>query len=429
MQQAQIVYRGSKPSPSAIAELKELIPTIESVYLRAHPGEIKTTIDPIYKIERIDWTWLRTLFDADIDISCLVLGPADLKGVGITAHWGFYSFDGDTNHQFYMTNLTGALEERAKNNGFKSNFAWMFCHEYLHGSVWQRTKDREIAASIVHKWEADGKLKARLADDIAYYHLLESKITQETAEVVTLKDMKKLQIYRPLISSKITQHFGDNGACTDRAGHITNARNGVCALGTVPFYISLGMLGHNGLDIGALMGEDIYHAATYDGWMKVEHDTGGGIGVDVISNEPVFFVGKIPAALIATAIPVDGGYMHHVLMRYWHLKAPVGFDGKQVKCGATIGLAGKSGAASGVHLHFSFKFCTKDGLSVDNDNGWNGAQNPEPYYDNSVTAKDHAKYMLGGSPQPTPQETKDMLAQLSMMQMMVVALQKTIHNI
>ncbi len=430
MQKAQIVYRGSKPKASEIAELKELLPTIESVYLKAHPGDFKTTIDPIYKIERLDWDWFRTLFDKDIDISCLVCEQNDLKGLGITDHWGFYSFDSDTNHQFYMTNLSGALEARAVKNGFKSNFAWMFCHEYLHGSVWGRTRDREIAASIVHKWEAEGTLKARLLEDIELYTALENQKAQMTAEVVSLKDMKKLQIYRPLISSKITQHFGENGACTDPTGHITNAiRDGVCKIGTVPFYLSIGMLGHNGLDIGAIMGEDVYHGGTYDGWMKVEHDNAGGLGVDVVSNEPLFFAGAIPDALKDTAVPVDGGFMHHILIRYWHLKAPVGFDGKQVICGTTIGLAGMSGAASGPHLHFAFKFCLKDGRSVDNDNGWNGAHNPEPYYDNSVTAKDHAKFMLGGAPEPTAQEAKDMMAQLSMMQMMVVALQKTIHNI
>jgi hypothetical protein len=163
--------------------------------------------------------------------------------------------------------------------------------------------------------------------------------------------------------------------------------------------------------------------------MKVEHDNGGGIGVDVVSNEPLFFAGAIPEALKTTATPIEGGFLHHVLIRQWHLKASVGFDGKQVKCGQTIGLAGMSGAASGPHDHVSFKFCLKDGRSVDKDNGWNGAQDPTPYYDHSVTAKDHAKYLLGGAPQPTAQETKDMLAQLSMMQMMVVTLQKTIHNI
>lgn len=431
MQKAQIIYRGNKPKASEIAELKELIPTIESVYLKAHPGDFKTTIDPIYNIERLDWGWFRTLFDKDIDISCLVCEPRDLIGVGITDHWGFYSFDGDTNHQFYMTNLSDvALTEKAKLNGFKSNFAWMFCHEYLHGSVWGRTRDREIAAAIVHKWEADGILKAKLTDDVTNYQLLETTVTQKTNEVVSLKSMKTLKIYRPLISSKITQRWGENGACTDNAGHITNAiSDGVCKLGTIPFYISIGMHGHNGFDIQALMGEDIYHAGTYDGWMKVEHDNAGGIGVDVVSNEPLFFAGAIPEALKDTATPIESGFMHHVLIRYWHLKAPVGFDGKQVTCGTTIGLAGMSGAASGPHLHFAFKFCLKDGRSVDNDNGWNGAQDPTPYYDNSVTAKDHAKYMLGGAPQPTAQEAKDMMAQLSAMQLVLTTLQKTIHNI
>lgn len=444
MQQAQIVYRGSKPKASEIAELKELIPTIESVYLKAHPGAFKTTIDPVYKIERLDWDWFRTLFDIDIDISCLVLEPDDLKEIGIKDHWGFYSLDTDTNHQFYMTNLGSRLDARAIKNGFKSNFAWMFVHEYLHGCRWAETHNKHKSAQDVHDWESQGTLRYHLAiynldyDKksllVTLYTKLLALLTlkkkpQKIAETVPLQNMKTLQIFRPLISSHITQHFGENGACTDRRGRITNARNGRCATGTQPFYQSLGMHGHNGIDVGALMGEDIYHGGTYDGWMKVEHDSGGGIGVDVVSNEPLYFAGAIPEALKATAVPIDGGYLHHVLIRYWHLKAPVGFDGKPVKCGTTIGLAGMSGAASGVHLHFAYKFCLKDGRSVDNDNGWNGAQNPEPFYNNNVTARDHAKYLLGGAPTPSAQEAKDMLAQLSLMQLTLVTLQKTIHNI
>jgi murein DD-endopeptidase MepM/ murein hydrolase activator NlpD len=420
-----ITYKGRKPD---VTELLELFPILDISFNRTR-SKLKTVTDPTYKIDTLDWTWFRSLFDGDVDIRALVLENGDLTNVGIKDHWGFYSLDTDGTHDFYMTDIEG-LDSRAKANGFKTNFTWMFVHEYLHGSVWGISKNRDIAASLVHKWEAEGTLKQHLAEALNVYKSLNATITQKTAEVVKLKSMKTLKIYRPMISSKITQHWGENGACIDNHKRVTNAiKEGVCKPGTVPFYQSIGMLYHNGIDISALIGEDVYHAGTYDGWMKTEHDNAGGIGVDVVSNEPLFFAGPIPEALKATATPIVGGYMHHIFIRQWHLKAAVGFDGKKVKCGEVIGLAGMSGAASGPHNHISFKFCTKDGRSVDNDNQLNGAQDPTPYYDNSVTAKDHAKYLLGGAPQPTPQEAKDMLAQLSMLQMALVTLQKIKHNI
>src|SRR5574343_715283 len=98
---------------------------------------------------------------------------------------------------------------------------------------------------------------------------------------------RTLQIFRPLLSSNLTQKFGENRACINSKGVIYGTKT-TCPSGQ-SFYQSLGMKGHSGNDISAIMGEEVYHSATFDGWIKNERDSEGGIGVDVVSNEPIFF--------------------------------------------------------------------------------------------------------------------------------------------
>jgi hypothetical protein len=433
MQTTQIVYKGRKPIKTEIAELMALVPFLDVNWTKlADKTPLVTEYDYFYDVLRLDWKWLRSLFKPGNDIDCLVLLPGELSDIGVKKHWGFYSLDGDKDHQFYMTNLgRGELDYRAKANGFKSNFVWMFVHELLHGKVWGETRDKEKAAVIVHEWEQNGELKIRMEWYVRQYQLLEIDVTQKTAKVVELKRMKTLQVFRPLISSKITQPWGVNEACvrTDGKGAIVNARNGVCPAGMMSFYNYVGLRGHNGIDIGAFVGEDVYHAATFDGWMTTETDNRGGIGVDVVSNEPLFFKGVPPREIRDTAVLVDGGYTHHIKMRYWHLKSPVGHDGKQVTCGTTIGLAGNTGASSGPHLHFAPKWCMADGRSVSNDNGYFGAFDQTPYYNNAVTAKDHSNLLIKTRIEPTAQELKNMESQLSTLQKMLVELLKIKHSI
>lgn len=133
------------------------------------PEDIQTVIDPIYKIKTIDWTWFRKQFTKGNDVNAFVFEKTDLKGVGINDHWGFYSLDEDADHHFYMTNLW-TLSKKAKANGFKSDFTRMFCHEYLHGAVWGETRNRQLAAQLVHEWEAQGILKQKIKEDLDRYN-------------------------------------------------------------------------------------------------------------------------------------------------------------------------------------------------------------------------------------------------------------------
>jgi len=239
---------------------------------------------------------------------------------------------------------------------------------------------------------------------------------------------QKLQIFRPTISKKITQDWAENRACVANNGSIFGVAVGKKCPGQ-SFYQSIGMKGHNGLDIATITGENVYHSATYDGWILTEIDNMGGIGVDVVSNEPLFFAMPIPTELINTAVPVDGGFTHHVKMRYHHLSKAVGHDKKQVTVGTVVGLAGNTGASSGPHLHFAPKWCLPDGRGVGQNNGYYGAFDPRPYYNHEVLAADHAKYMNTPVVPLSAVEQKDVLAQLSVAKQILLMLQKLIHNV
>lgn len=236
-----------------------------------------------------------------------------------------------------------------------------------------------------------------------------------------------LQIYRPCISKNETQGWGENRACLDNYGRIFGVAKGKSCPG-LSYYQSVGMKGHSGIDIAGLKGQDIYHAATFDGWWKADHDSAGGLGVDVVSNQPLFFAGPIPAELQYTAVKhvQDGkeGFLHHVKMRYWHLSMPVGHEGKKVTCGTVIGLMGNTGASSGTHLHFAPKWCDRNGKGVGQSNGYYGAFDPTPYYNNRVTAAEHIKF-TNQKPVPLTQvEINNIESQLSLLQQILLTFQK-----
>ncbi len=243
---------------------------------------------------------------------------------------------------------------------------------------------------------------------------------------------QKLQIFRPTISKKITQGWGENLACVWPNGKIFGVSK-ACPVGSRSFYHTQGMKGHNGIDIATITGEEVYHSATYPGWLYHEVDSMGGIGVDVVSNEPLFFAMPIPTELINTAVPhiQDGvaGFTHHVKIRNWHLSKGVGHEKKQVTVGTVVGLAGNTGASSGPHLHFAPKWCLLDGRGVANNNGYYGAFDPTPYYNHEVLAADHAKYMNTPVVPLSTTEQKDVLAQLSVAKQLLLVLQKLIHKI
>lgn len=244
--------------------------------------------------------------------------------------------------------------------------------------------------------------------------------------------MNTLKIYRPTDSARITQGWGENRACVRPNGSVFGVAK-VCPPGSQSVYRQFGMDGHNGIDIATWTGEEIYHAAMFDGWWRSEVDARGGIGVDVVSYEPLFIPHPIPHYLINTAVPhvQDGvmGFTHFVKMRYWHLSKALGHERKHITVGSVIGLAGNTGVSSGPHLHFAPKWCLPDGRGVGNDNGYVGAFDPGPYYDHSVTAEKHAEYLRLERVPLSQAELKDMKERLTLARRLLLAINKKVNTI
>lgn len=253
--------------------------------------------------------------------------------------------------------------------------------------------------------------------------------------------MQSLHLYRPIRSSRISQHFGENKACWYPSGTITSKGSKGCPDGSHDFYRKiLGMKGHNGTDLPGITGENVCHAASFDGWMRTEKDSAGGLGVDVISKKPLFFVGNPPSGLTNVVDHVQNGvkgFLCHVFIRYWHLHAYVGHDGKDVVFGQPIGLLGSTGASSAPHLHWAWKFCDVDGKTLNPNNGYRGAYDPASNdfgvtYNHDIFSYDSARYMsLKDFPADalSPNEKSDIAAQLSVIRRMALALRERIATL
>lgn len=165
-----IIYHGKKPD---VSEVQELMPFLDITFVE-YKGELKTFSNGSYL--QLDWAWLKTLAPNIYDLRCFVSSPAEFKKVGITNHWGLYNLDSDKTHDFYIAQIGNVWEERAKKNGFRTNFGWLFCHEFLHGSIWETHRVAKDADLWVHQWEAEGTLKAHLADYTKKYAALTTTV-------------------------------------------------------------------------------------------------------------------------------------------------------------------------------------------------------------------------------------------------------------
>ena len=130
-----IVYTDRLPTTKQVDELKQLLPFLDITFIK-YDGVLKS----IGNIQ-LDFNWLKTL-SGDSDIKCFLTTIQKLEESSIKSHIGLYNLESDKTHDFYIS-LPRRLDARARLNGFKSNFAWIFCHEYRHGTVWEVTKDVE----------------------------------------------------------------------------------------------------------------------------------------------------------------------------------------------------------------------------------------------------------------------------------------------
>lgn len=183
----------------------------------------------------------------------------------------------------------------------------------------------------------------------------------------------------PVTPVSYNQHFGTNGAY-----YQTNGIN---------------VLGHNGCDLRAFHGQPVH--AAHDGMAFYEEDDSAGHGVVIISDQPYDYKGQL--AFFKTI--------------YWHLANPVkepkyaspiylalnkkinSGKGVKVKKGDIIGYADNTGLSTGDHLHFGLKPIDKGTppkrgdapdvnigfwVNVEQENGYLGAIDPEPYFEGSA---------------------------------------------
>ncbi len=111
-------------------------------------------------------------------------------------------------------------------------------------------------------------------------------------------------------------------------------------------YAPYGMVGHNGIDFGVPEGTDVF--APHDGMVTVKDNGTKDYGLHVV------IVDSTRQSTLA------------------HLSATNLKSGQRVSQGDVVGKSGKSGDATGPHLHWTFKPLT-NGVSSLKQNGFQGA--------------------------------------------------------
>ena len=182
----------------------------------------------------------------------------------------------------------------------------------------------------------------------------------------------KLHLEKPLKEWFVTQKFGNSNPTL------------------------YGTMGHNGMDLRAKHGTPIY--ASHDGFASYQVDGGGGHGVVIISDKEYEGVDGVTSFWKSI---------------YWHLVDPLkepkyaspfadktGFT--PVKTGDLIGYADNTGKSTGSHLHFGLKPVAQgeywgSWYNSNQNNGYYGAVNPEPYLDEIHTGIYFSKTMKFGN--------------------------------
>lgn len=154
-----------------------------------------------------------------------------------------------------------------------------------------------------------------------------------------------MKIFKQSRYSIISQYFGEN-------------KN--------PIYKEMGMFGHNGIDFPMDIGEPIYWDCDLEGivW-KTTNDIKTGVGVVVLTQQA----------------------LENFLHIFWHLKQDsiLVQVGQRVKAGDILGLADNTGYSTGSHLHRGLKpviLIIGDYKALNPNNGYFGAIDPMPYYQN-----------------------------------------------
>ena len=159
-----------------------------------------------------------------------------------------------------------------------------------------------------------------------------------------------MTVFRPIINNLITQGYGIENTKPD----------------ALHFYKELNMLGHNGVDYFCPIGTPIYWPGSGRGTVyAIIDDITFGKYIEVISED-------------------NEGYKKHI---FAHLSSFDCKPGDILETGQLFCHSGNSGKyTTGPHLHYGLKECIKNLLgnfvSLNMDNGYNGAIDPKPYFIN-----------------------------------------------
>jgi murein DD-endopeptidase MepM/ murein hydrolase activator NlpD len=162
-----------------------------------------------------------------------------------------------------------------------------------------------------------------------------------------------MKIFRSIQSNHINQKFGENAN---------------------DFYAQLGLKGHNGIDFGTKVTEELRY--------------------DVDQEGVVIGLSLSPTAGFGITIDTDG-YRHI----YWHLKSMSVKVGDVVKLGNVLGWTDNTGLyTTGPHLHRAIYQTVKDvngkASVINKDNGYDGAIDFLPLY-TGIWVVDYIKQQMG----------------------------------
>lgn len=195
--------------------------------------------------------------------------------------------------------------------------------------------------------------------------------------------MSKISFLKyPVNPLHINQNFGADMSCVDSKNNVvTKATSATCPAGYVSLYAKSGMKGHNGLDLRAYHGQEVYAAC--EGYVEeVQTEEARGLGLGIVTNE-LYFCTEL-------------NRLTQWKIRYWHLKGFEVKKGDYVEQGQLIGYADNTGFSSGDHLHCELKpVSVKKGVVTNllQNNGYYGGVDPIPYLESPKFAFTKNIYM------------------------------------
>lgn len=173
----------------------------------------------------------------------------------------------------------------------------------------------------------------------------------------------------------INQPFGTNGACINpKTNEVITHDGNTCPVGFISLYGQ--MKGHNGLDLQAYHGQEVY--ASHDGIVcELVSEKDRGLGIGIVTNKLNFCY--------------ETGTEEYFKTRYWHNLENLVKLGQEVKKGELIAHADNTGYSSGDHVHFELKpvkiVTVNHKVPVVENllqyNGYFGAVNPLRYLENA----------------------------------------------